>query len=131
MVSVPCPPGCTVKLADVGVSEKSGGSASNVAVTDALAVTLQPPAPEQFPLQPEKSEPAAAVAMSATVDPLTKFAEHDVPQLIPAGLLVTVPLPLPANTTETLKLPWVGVSLNTTPQPIPQLPEMPAVDAVP
>lgn len=131
IVSVPCPPRCTVKLVEVGVSEKSGGSASNVAVADALAVTVQLPAPEQSPLQPEKTEPVAAVAVSVTTDPLTKLAEHVVPQLIPAGLLVTVPPPLPANTTETVKVVSVGVSLNATPHPIPQLPEMPAVEAVP
>ena len=104
-----------------------------VAVTDlaAVIVTEQVPVPTQAPLQPAKVEPAAAAAVRVTTVPLTKLAEHVVPQLIPAGLLLTVPLPLPADTTERSKLAWAGVSLNTTPHPIPQLPEMPAVPAVP
>ena len=105
----------------------------NVAITNlaAVMVTEQVPVPTQAPLQPAKVEPAAAAAVRATTVPLRKLAAHVVPQLMPVGLVVTVPLPLPADTTERLKLAWVGVSLNTTPQPIPQLPEMPAVEAVP
>jgi hypothetical protein len=40
-------------------------------------------------------EPAAGVAVNTIEVPLAKPAEHVAPQLIPAGLLVTVPVPFP------------------------------------
>ena len=52
--------------------------------------------PEQAPLHPEKTEPARGDAVKVTVVPLGKEALQVVPQLIPAGVLVTVPLPVPA-----------------------------------
>src|SRR5207302_1150021 len=69
----------------------------NVAVTDCAAVIfmLHVPVPEQAaPLHPAKVAPAAAVAVKVTVVPLAKFAlQLILGQLIPAGLLVTVPFP--------------------------------------
>jgi len=63
-------------------------------------VTVQVPVPEQPPpLQPLKVEPAAGVAVSVTTVPLAKPAEQVALQLIPAGLLVTVPVPVPAGVT--------------------------------
>src|SRR6266508_1477570 len=47
-------------------------------------------------LQPEKLEPAPALAVSFTETLEEKLAEQVVPQLTPDGLLVTVPEPLPA-----------------------------------
>src|SRR5205807_583515 len=72
-----------------------------VAVADCAAVmfTLQVPVPEQAPLQPAKVPPAAAVGVKVTVVPLAKFALQAPGQLIPAGLLVTVPFALPATVT--------------------------------
>ena len=52
--------------------------------------------PEQAPDQPLKSEFAFGFAVSVTDVPLAKFALHAEPQLIPEGLLVTVPPPVPA-----------------------------------
>jgi hypothetical protein len=49
---------------------------------------------ESQPLQLCTAEPASGVAVSVTVVFLAKLAEHVVPQLIPSGLLVTVPLPV-------------------------------------
>ena len=49
--------------------------------------------PAHAPLNPEKLYPAAGVADRATVVPSLKLAEQVVGQSIPAGLLVTVPLP--------------------------------------
>lgn len=61
----------------------------------ALMVTVHLPVPEHAPLQPVNREPDAALALSVTFWPLTKLAEQVAPQLIPAGELVTVPLPVP------------------------------------
>src|SRR5579872_2645140 len=78
----------------------------NVAVTALAAdmVTLQVPVPEQAPLQPAKVEPAAAVSLRVTTVPLLKFALQVPGQEIPAGLLLTVPVPVPANVTESAKV---------------------------
>jgi hypothetical protein len=55
--------------------------------------------PVQSPDQPVNADPAAWVAVSVTRVPSPKLAEHVDPQLIPAGLDVTVPLPAPALVT--------------------------------
>ncbi|GIX32855.1 MAG: hypothetical protein KatS3mg125_0811 [Lysobacterales bacterium] len=71
----------------------------NVAVTVwlVLIVTEQEPVPEHPPpLHPAKVEPESGVAVNVTVEPWLKLAEQVEPQLIPEGLLVTVPLPVPA-----------------------------------
>ena len=56
-------------------------------------------APAQAPLQPVKLEPAAATAVSVTVAPFVKSFAQVAPQSMPAGLLVTEPLPVPAFAT--------------------------------
>jgi len=85
--------------------------ALNVAVTcsSEFIVTWQLPVPEQPPPdQPAKLEPFIAPQLSVTVDPPTKLAEQALPtaalvaQLIPDGLLLTMPEPLPA--TETVRV---------------------------
>jgi len=74
------------------------GVVLNVAVTDAFAerVTLQVLVPLHPPDHPANVEPAFGVAVSATAVPLAKLALHVDPQLMPAGLLVIVPPPVPA-----------------------------------
>lgn len=96
---MPCPPGGSVIDGDAGVSEKS--CRLNVAVTEAgaLTVTVQVLVPEQAPLQPLKVELASGFAVSCALEPLGNDAEHVGPQLIPDGLLMTVPLPFPAFAT--------------------------------
>jgi hypothetical protein len=71
--------------------------ATKVAVTLRawLMVTLHAPVPLQAPLQPEKVEPAAGVAVKVTLVPDEKLALQVLPQVIPAGVLVTLPLPVP------------------------------------
>jgi hypothetical protein len=75
-----------------------GGSPLVVNAADTLSVALivteQPPLPLQAPLQPMKLMPWVGVAVSVTGVPLVKLALHVDGQLIPAGLLTTVPLPV-------------------------------------
>ena len=51
--------------------------------------------PEHAPPQPIKIEPTAGLAVSVILWPEAKVVEHVLPQLIAAGLLVTMPLPVP------------------------------------
>ena len=59
-------------------------------VTLHVLVPLQPP-----PDHPMKVDPVLAAADSVTAVPPAKLALHVVPQLIPVGALVTVPVPVP------------------------------------
>jgi len=101
-----------------------------VTVVAAESVTVQVPVPEQPPpLQPVKVEPAAGVAVSVTTVPLAKLAEQVAPQLIPAGELVTVPLPVPAGVTVRVKVCGEKVAVTvvaaetvTTQVPVPVQP---------
>jgi hypothetical protein len=79
-----------------------------VAVTEAAAVrvTLQVVVPVQAPDQLAKVLPIAGVSVSVTALPCAKGAlqvfvveELELVQLIPAGVLVTVPMPPPAVAT--------------------------------
>jgi hypothetical protein len=68
----------------------------NVAVQLLLAfIVTEPSLQSELPLQPAKVEPLAGLAVSVTTCPLVKLALHVAPQLIPEGLEVTVPLPVP------------------------------------
>jgi hypothetical protein len=62
-------------------------------------VTTQEPVPEHAPVQPVKVEPDFGVAVRVTIAPGANLCVQVDPQLIPAGLLSTVPLPFPALTT--------------------------------
>ena len=79
-----------------------------VAVTAvaALTVTVHAPVPEQAPLQLAKTEPAAGAAVRVTAVTGVTDCAQVAPQLMPAGLLVTVPLPgaLPALLTDSAKV---------------------------
>jgi hypothetical protein len=74
------------------------GFLANVALTDFAesTVTMQAPVPLQAPLHPEKVEPLSGVAVRVTSEFWFQLALHVVPQLIPAGELVTVPVPSPS-----------------------------------
>jgi hypothetical protein len=80
-------------------------AAVNVAVTAAAAVTVttQAPVPVHAPLHPANVDPVAGAAVNVTIVPLAKLAAHAVPQLIPVGALVTVPVPVPASATVNVK----------------------------
>jgi hypothetical protein len=83
------------------VSCTGGAAVLKVAVTDvaALTVTMQVPVPVHAPDHPANVDPELAVAANVTEVPVAKLAVHVVPQLMPAGLLVTVPVPDPAFVT--------------------------------
>ena len=71
----------------------------------AVAVVLPPsvnshaPVPKHTPLHPVKLLPEAGVAVRVTAVPELKGAVQVEPQLMPDGLLATVPLPAPVVST--------------------------------
>jgi len=103
IVGMDCPeiscnePGC--------VENANEETTLNVAVTDLAAVidTVQVPVPVQSPLQPAKLEPVKGSAARYTVVPLLKLAEQVEGQSIPAGLLIIMPVPIPARFTVNVK----------------------------
>jgi len=99
--------------------------------------------PLHAPPHPAKDEFAAGVSVSVTCVPASKLALQVCPQLMPDGLLVTLPVPLPpratVRTAELLKLAMTEVFCVTvtlqTPVPLqppdhPANEEFPAGDAV-
>jgi hypothetical protein len=73
-----------------------------LAVTDFAAsiVTVHVPVPvHPEPLQPVNVEPAVGEAVNVTEVFWSKLKEQVAPQLIPAGLLVIVPVPVPVFVT--------------------------------
>ena len=72
----------------------------NDAVTDfaASTVTVQVPVPEHPPPDhPVNDEPVSGVAVRVRVEPWFAVTVQVVPQLMPAGLELTVPRPLPVR----------------------------------
>ena len=84
-------------------------SSAKVAVTAFAELNLTThslaPLTESQPIQTTALEPVSAVPFSVTVAPSVYSAEHSVPQSMPAGVLATVPLPLPPLVTERAFLP--------------------------
>src|SRR5436190_10081522 len=82
------------------VGSGSALSPSNLAVAERspLIVAVHVPVPEQAPDQPTKDDPGEAVAVSLT-GIAANGAEQVEPQLIPLGLEVTLPEPLPVLVT--------------------------------
>ena len=72
-----------------------------VAVADRLAfmVSVQTLVPLQAPDQPTKYAPFPGVAVSFTTVPAANDAVQVGEQVMPAGLLVTVPVEVPAKVT--------------------------------
>ena len=94
--------GCpAVTVCDSGgeLREKSGAGL-NVAVTEraAFMLTTQLTVPMQAPLHPAKTEPVAGAAVRVTFVLGGKDTVHAALQFSPAGLLTTLPLPVPLNT---------------------------------
>jgi hypothetical protein len=79
----------------------------NVAVTffaASIVTTQVSDAFVQAPVQPANVDPLAGVAVSVTDVPLLNEVVHAAPQSIPAGALVTVPLPVPTLVTVSPKV---------------------------
>ena len=82
--------------ASVTVVHTSGSAKVTVTVLLAVTVTAQVVGEATVlvqPDQPTKTEPVAAAACRVTLVPESKDAEQVVPQVMPAGAEVTVPLP--------------------------------------
>ncbi len=91
-VPAPVPALCTVTWMGEAV-ELNVALTVDAAFTERVHVAA---VPLQAPDQSASLEPDAAAAVSLTDVPLLNFALHVLPHLIPAGLLVTVPVPDPA-----------------------------------
>ena len=81
------------------------GASPNVALTDseAVSVTAHEAIPEHAPDQPTNVMPGPGAAVSVTCVPWSKPAVHTTPQLMPAGALVTVPMPAPDLVTVSVR----------------------------
>src|SRR3954468_7923133 len=64
-----------------------------------IATVQADPLTESQPVQPVKIDPNDAVGVSVTTVSITKSLAQPVPQLMPCGLEVTVPLPMPVLAT--------------------------------
>ena len=103
----------------VKVPDGGGGGGDDAVLKVAVTVRLdematrQVPVPEQPPpLQPANTDPEAGVAVKVTVVPLENSREQVVPQLIPLGLLTTVPEPVPDFRTVSVELPPLPLPLS-------------------
>ena len=89
------------------------GARSNVALTTVSAFTatvhcvLCAAAAHASP-QPDKTEPAEGAAVRVTDVPCANCSAHELPQLMPAGVLITVPDPLPRSATDRVDGPGGG-----------------------
>lgn len=88
-VPLPVPAVVTVSVAVLG-----GGLKPADTVCGPFITTTHGPVPLHPAVQPANVEPPVALALRVTELPAGKFALHVLPQLIPAGLLVIVPLPV-------------------------------------
>ena len=93
MLPLPLPNWLRVRIASLG---------TNTAVTEVFAVneTVQASRPWQPPpIQPANCESGSGMAASVTGVPVENAPMQIVPQAIPAGVLVTIPLPVPVLVT--------------------------------
>lgn len=103
----PLPSSATKTLiGGIGVARSNFGLTERAAFMESMQVSEVPVqsgvvlmSPSGSTSHPPKVEPAAGVAVSVTNTELPKVASQVAPQLIPAGLEVTVPEPNPVFTT--------------------------------
>jgi hypothetical protein len=73
---------------------------ANVAVHVMFWLTVTTPSAQSAaPLHPLNVDPLAGVAVSVTAVPVAYASEQSAPHVMPAGLLVTVPAPVPCLVT--------------------------------
>jgi hypothetical protein len=83
-------------------------------VVAAVIVSVQVPVPSQGPApHPVNVDPLAGAAVNVITVPLAKPNEHVAPQLIPAGLLVTVPVPFPPGVIVSVTLALVVITVES------------------
>src|SRR5436305_1158628 len=80
-------------LGGEGVGDGSGLNTA-VAALSAVRLRLQGAIPEQSPCQPANTNPGSAVALRTTLVPSAKLALQVGPQLMPDGVLMTLPDPV-------------------------------------
>src|ERR1700752_1961832 len=87
-----------------GTATCMGAVELKVAVTNwpVFATTSHEPVPLHGPLQPANADPEEAMVLRLTAVPAATLSSHAGPQVIPKGLLVTVPLPVPASNTPSV-----------------------------
>ena len=68
----------------------------------ASSVTV-PSAQSASPVHPAKNDPDAAVAIRTTTVPLAYVSEQSPGQLMPLGVLLTVPLPVPDRVIDSVR----------------------------
>ncbi len=103
----------------------------NVAVTVVFEfnVSVQLPVPEQPPLQPANEEPEDGVAIKVTTVPEENDLEQLEPQLMPEGLLVTVPVPVPDLFTWSCLPPRANAGVSFTDMVVGTSTPVPQADA--
>ena len=109
-----------VVLVDIG----GGAPLSTVAVivVSEFSATAQGPRPEQPPPDhPAKAESGPSTAVRITCVPALNECEHVEPQLIPVGLLVTVPVLPESETVSVWCLRYAGVVKFG--KPVPPVPD--------
>jgi hypothetical protein len=100
-----------------------GGAGPKLATTFwfALKERLHAPVPEQAPLQPVKALPRAGTTVRAMVLPVTKSLVQVSPQLMPAGLLTTMPPVAGTACTVKAKAGVAPAPLDMPPPPPPSM----------
>lgn len=89
----------------MAVSGGVGSLKAAVTAEAAFIVTVHVPVPEHpAPVHPPKMEPLAGAGVRVTKVPAEYCSEQSVPQSIPPGDEVTVPLPVPDLLTDSVKL---------------------------
>jgi len=89
------------------------------------------PEAESQPLQLVNVEAPSGVAVNVTAVPSLKLAEQVGPQLIPAGALVTVPLPVPVSSTIKFRVTAVNVAVTDRAAAMETVHVLPEVESQP
>jgi hypothetical protein len=81
---------------------------AKIAVTEVavLPLSVHGSFPWQPPLHPVNVEPMSGMAVRVTTLPLGNDSLQSMPQAIPGGELITLPLPVPALLTVMFSIAW-------------------------